>query len=146
LFLLVSLTFSAAGVGMIADGRMLGWLVFLFFGFGVVVFFLSLLPGCSYLELDNAGFTVCTMFKPSTTRWYEVKSFRVGRVGTRKAVVFDFTELHQGQESARKAALLLEGCEGALPDNYGLPAAELAAIMEKWRRRADPSMPARPEQ
>jgi hypothetical protein len=144
LFLLgVSLAFSAAGVGMIRDGHVLGWLVFLFFGAGVVVFFLSLLPGSSYLELDSAGFTVCALFKPRTTRWHEVTAFRVGRVGTRKSVVFDFTELQQGRALAREAAALLEDCEGALPGTYGLSAEELAQVMEEWRRRWQQSSPKR---
>ncbi len=139
LFMTLSAGFVTGGALMGREGNPIGWVSILFFGAGVIVFFLLLLPGSAYLKLDPAGFTVCSLFRAHSTRWYEVDSFEVGSIRKRKLVVFNFSNLHRGHEFARKLSSAIGGYEGGLPDTYGLLAKELAALMNDWRQRGVPS-------
>ena len=112
-----------------------GWVGILLFGSGAIVIGLLLLPGSSYLKLDSAGFTVCSLFRAHSTSWYEVDSFQVARIVGRKFVVFNFSNLHRGQEFARKLSSAIAGYEGALPEMYELSAGQLAAMMNDWLHR-----------
>jgi hypothetical protein len=138
LLLIPSAGFVVSGVFMVRAADPIGWAVVLLFGAGVVVFCLTLLPGSAYLRLDPAGFTVCTLYRAHSTRWFEVESFNVARIGSRKMVVFNFSDLHPGQEFVRKLSSAVSGYEAALPETYGLSAEELAAIMNDWRGREGP--------
>jgi hypothetical protein len=133
--LIGSLVFVAEGVFLVTRGSWFGWAGILFFGLGMVVAGVSLLPGSAYLRLDAAGFTMCALFKPHSYRWYEVDSFKVGRLGTRKSVVFDYSRLHRGKESLRKFNSRTFGFQGSLPDTYGMSAEKLAATLNEWRQR-----------
>jgi hypothetical protein len=138
----VSASLVAGGALTVQEGHPIGWAgwaAIFFFGSGVIVFCLLLLPGSAYLKLDPAGFTVCSLFRVHSTRWYEVDSFEVGTIAGRKLVVFNFSNLHRGQDFARALASSISGHEGALPETYGLSAEELAAMMNDWRQRAGAS-------
>ena len=132
--------FVAAGALTIRKGDPRGWAGILFFGFGVIVYVLLLLPGSAYLRLDPTGFTVCSLFRAHATSWFEVDSFEVARMRGRKLVVFNFSNLHRGQEFVRKLAVAIGWHQGALPDTYGLFAEELAAMMNDWRQHGGPSI------
>ncbi len=111
----------------------------IFFGAGGILVCVNFLPGSSYLKLDQTGFTTCSAFRSHSFRWCEVDSFEVGRIlrvmGPR-AVVFNFSRLHQGHESLRKFSSMISGYEGALADDYGMSAEKLAATLNEWRQRA----------
>lgn len=128
LYLLGCLAFTAIGVFMINAGRMGGWLPTIFFGLGVIVFIVMMLPGSSYLELTGEGFTVCSLYRRSFTRWSDVDSFFVGRIQG-KVVMFNFAPTYTRQQTARRVSVAIAGGEGALPDTYGRSAEELAQMM-----------------
>jgi hypothetical protein len=145
------LLFIAEGVYLVGQGHkahqaslakmtfVAGWAEILFFGVGVVVACLSFLPGSGSLKLDSAGFTVCSLFRRHSYRWYEVDSFEVGRllrVMGQKVVVFNFSKLYRGHESLRKFNSRIVGYEGAMADNYGMSVDKLAATLNEWRQRA----------
>jgi hypothetical protein len=139
--MILSAGFVASGALLVRvddlEADLAGWVLILFFGLGAIVFCLHLLPGSAYLKLDPAGFTVCSLFRAHSYRWYEVDSFEVGKFRRRKLVVFNFSNLHRGQEFVRKLSSAIGGYEGALvPETYGLSAEELAATMNEWRARA----------
>jgi len=136
ILLIVSIGFCVEGLKMIQTGDHTGWLLTVFFGAGVIIFCVTLLPGSSYLELDPAGFTVCSLFRSRTTRWSEIDEFRVAELGTRKSVVFNYSK-HRFEKFIQKASYVIADCEGALPDTYGLSADALAAMMNDWRKHAD---------
>jgi hypothetical protein len=134
--LAVSLVFTAIGVGMAADGRWMGWVAVGFFGLGVVVFTVQLLPGSASLRLGPDGFVICSLFRPSTCRWSDVARFGVGTVGPKRMVVFDFAPNARGSVALRRLATALSGWEGALPDCYGMSAEELAALLNAYKEAA----------
>ena len=140
LFMMLSAGFVAGGALTVRKSDPIGWAAILFFGSGVIVFGLLLLPGSAYLKLDSAGFTFCTLFRAHSTSWYEVDSFQVARIGGRKLVAFNYSNLHRGQDFARKLSHTISGYEGALPETYGLSAEELVITMNEWRQRGGRSI------
>ena len=130
-YLLICAAFTAIGIRMIASGDAMGWLVAIVFGAGCVIFAVSMLPGASYLELTDDGFLVCSLFRSHSTSWKAISEFRVGDIAPgRKSVVFDLAD---GAPASllRSVNRALAGCEGALPDNYGMKPEALAALMNE---------------
>lgn len=121
---------------MIRGGDFWGWLVAGFFALGVIVSVINLLPGSSYLRLDNEGFTTCSLFRTHTFRWFDVERFDVARISTNKMVVFDFSDTYRKQEVGRRVATAVTGHEGALPESYGMSQEELAKLLNDYRRSA----------
>jgi hypothetical protein len=124
---------AAAGVGMIAEGLWLGWLIAPVFGLGVLVSVLLLLPNSAYLEIRPGGFTVCSLFRKHSYRWSDVESFETGFIGINKMVVFNYSARCQGATWPRKLAVAISGFEGALPDSYGMRAEALAELLNQHR-------------
>ena len=74
LLLLGSGAFVVAGFFVLPTHPAAAYGAIAFFGLGVVVALIQLLPGSSYLELDERGFTTCTMFRKGFERWEDVAS------------------------------------------------------------------------
>lgn len=137
LLLLFSASFTGIGALMIQDGDQRGWFVLSAFGIGTVVALLILVaPGASYLRLAPEGFTICSLFRRSTTRWSEVTEFGLATIGMRTLVGFDYAPGFQRSPRLRRLSAAISGNEGALPDTYGLRALELALVMTRYRKRA----------
>ena len=131
-YLLTCLGFAAIGGFMIAEGQGAGWFVAGFFGLGVAVFSIGLLPGASYLRLSAEGFTLCSLYRRRDFAWGDVGPFFPGVISGRKMVLFDFADSAY-RPRWRAVARALSGAEDALPDTYGMTAGELAALMNDWR-------------
>lgn len=119
---------------MILSGESIGWLPALFFGLGVVVFGVILLPNSAYLRVSQDGFTVCSLFRAHSYRWSDVGPFTVDRIGPNRMVVFNFSDQYRALPLARKAASAITGYEGALPDSYGMSLEELACLLNEYRQ------------
>lgn len=136
---LVCVAFVAVGVLLILDeGSFWGYAASGFFGIGVVVFAVQLLPGSSYLEVGPEGFTMCSVFRARITPWSAVESFEVGRLGgatpgSPRTVVFNYSSDYAEHEMARNLASSMSGHEGALPDTYGMAPQELADLLNRYR-------------
>jgi hypothetical protein len=129
--------FTALGVWLGLSGKGMGWVTAACFGLGVVVFAVQLLPGSAYLKLGPDGFVTCTMFRAHSRRWSDVDRFEAGRIGLNRMVVFDFAPGYARSAAAREAAAGLTGWEGALPDTYGMPAEELAELMNRYKAASE---------
>src|SRR5262245_1348269 len=75
--------FVGAGFWMVngADSsseRSLGYVCMLFFGLGVVVSLLQLIPGSSYLRLARDGIIIRSMWRTTFYRWSDIERFGVG--------------------------------------------------------------------
>jgi hypothetical protein len=136
-YLATSVVFVAIGVWMRGQGGNTwgvpnswdGGAVIAFFGFGVAIFAVMLLPGAAYLKIDEAGFTVCSLFRPRFTPWEAVEGFGVTEIVVRKFV--GVVLMPAGRQAARMGRLnnRLVGFDDALPDTYGRSAEEMAALM-----------------
>jgi hypothetical protein len=134
----------AVGVYFFIEGRVMdrilmkivGVAIVIFFGAAFFMFSSALIPRGAYLRLDDAGFTICSVFTPRRLRWNEVYPFEVSKESKgRKLVVFDYTSKYRGQRPKRKPAVKAEGYDAFLPDSYGRSPEELAALMNEWRAR-----------
>jgi len=136
--LLVSLGGACVGAWMI--GRYAGampWLIIALCGLGVVISFIQLIPGASYLLLTPSGFVVCSLYRLwPLMRWNSVSEFRVVEMGRarREIVAFDWDQdRHSALANLNEA---LADATNALPDTYGRSASGLAVLMNQWRARA----------
>lgn len=124
------------GIWMIENGQKLGWLPAIFFGLGILVSIITMLPNASYLKLHRNGFTQVTMFRSSTFRWEDVREFSVGSVGLNKMVMLDFVPSWHESSKLKDVAHSMSGHDGALPDTYGLSAEKLVALLQEWKNKS----------
>ena len=135
----ICLGFFVIGAVAIGAGKVEGWFVAIFFGFGTVVTGIGLIPGSSYLELTPQGFVGCVLFRKRFYAWETIDTFRVGRLGKRPAVVlFDMAPGFQ-RTKAQIVSRKLSGCDGALSTDCGVNPHYLANLMNEWRERATSS-------
>ena len=61
--LLICSAFVAVGVWMASEGEMIGWFASSFFGLGVIVAIVQLLPNASHLHLTESSLEVRTLYR-----------------------------------------------------------------------------------
>ncbi len=94
--LLGGAVFVVAGILLVRAGQEIGWVAVAFFGLGVAVFVLQLLPNSTYLRVGPEGFTVCHLFRAHSCRWSDVGPFKVGRVARKEMVAIYTHVLNRG--------------------------------------------------
>ncbi len=139
--LLVCLLFVIAGIWMGNSNGWIGYACAVFFGLGIPIALIQLLPGSSYLRLDETGLVIRHLFRDHRVLWQDVDQFFV--VGLKqtgitvyKVVGFNFVPSYDRQRIARHFAIAIGKCEGALPETYGMSAEELADKLNSYLRRA----------
>lgn len=101
----------------------------------------SFLPGAMSLKLSPQGFTVRNWFKDESFRWTDVKEFRLityrylGFIPVRRSVGFRFSETYK-RNVLRKIAGAIVSFDRILPDNFGMKAQQLVALLESARLQA----------
>lgn len=147
LVLLGSGAFVAGGIWMVRhpdswSTAFCGYAGILFFGLGVVVAIIQLIPNSSFLWLGPDGMTVCTMWRSHFYRWSDIERFGVAEFTVnsrrRRLVGMDFSASYPHRNKAKAMKEIsrnLSGFEGALPDNYGWDYAELAAHLNRLREK-----------
>jgi hypothetical protein len=130
--------FTACGVGMIVDKAPSGWLVLLFFLFGVIVAAMALLPGAGSLTLEGNSFEIKNLFRRQRVRWQDATGFKAAVIppSRTKLVVFDDLGAKDRHRIISILNAMIVGRNGALPDTYGFSADDLAYLMSQWRERA----------
>lgn len=134
LFLLCSV-FVAGGIWMIRDGHKEGWFVAGLFSLGIPVSLIQLLPNSSFLRVDEEGIEFAALFRKCRVKWSEISEFGVysrESIGIGKTVGINYSPSFERYRRMRAANKALLGFEGALPDTYGLPAAELASLLASY--------------
>lgn len=137
--LAVALAFTATGIAMTRDAASNGpwaWFTVGVFTLFAVVAFVNLLPGASYLRLDRDGFEMRALYRRHRIGWDDVAGFGLMRVPpTGKQRVGWNYRPGRGQPSRLRGFNLDRfGYEAALPDTYGLSAADLVALLESLRQ------------
>jgi hypothetical protein len=90
----------------------------------------------SSLSLDREGFTCRTWFSSFRRRWADCTEFAPARVGFNTMVGFSTASDEAMHPRLAAVARGLTGTAGALPDTYGVSAADLADTMNRFRDRA----------
>ena len=114
LVLLGCVAFTAAGIWMIVDGKSDGWGVTLFFGAGVIVSAIVLVPGASQLTLDANGFAVTNMFRRFTARWQDVSGFVPETIPFSRKMLVGYNDVSQKQKMLAELNVGLTGRNCAL--------------------------------
>ncbi len=136
LLLVISSCFVALGIFLTSkDDLQIGWLCVLFFGLGVLVALINLLPGCSYLDLTSDGMEIRSLYRKWFVRWTDVQEFFPASVANRPMICWNYTQSFAGQRLGRKISSGLTGVEAALPDTYGMYAEDLANLLNDWRTK-----------
>jgi hypothetical protein len=123
------------GQWMIRDNAPTGWPVLIFFGAGMLVAAVAMLPGAVALTLDSTGFEVTSFYRRSRTRWQDATDFTAARILPARTRFVVFNDTRTGRRLA-KVNTFLAGRSAALPDTYGLSGDDLAQLMAQWRERA----------
>lgn len=124
------------GVVMVAGGAWAGWFLVLVFGPSAAVLGWSLRPAANALGLDGDGYTLSSAFRSARTPWADVE--RIGVIdGTRQPLVAVrlVTAVAARDPDAAEIAAALGGYHRTLPMTYGLEAADLADLMQRYARR-----------
>ena len=130
-----SALFIVGGVFMVLHGKAEGYLCIAFFTFGLLIFGARLHPRAVYLHLAEESFTYCGLLRARTVRWAQVQEFVVIRVGRSRMVGWSFVP-DPSAGKTRDLSKTLAGCEGALPDTYGLKPRQLAEVLNDLLSRS----------
>ena len=126
--------FVAGGIFIARRGDpLLGYGCAAFFGLGIPVAIMQMIPGKSYLRLETAGFTIGAWRRSQFYPWNIVKNFEVTRIGLNQMIAWDFTEGHRTSANLKALSKSLAGYEAALPDTYGLKAKALCDLLNAIR-------------
>jgi len=131
--LLCSLAFVLGGCWTVHRAPVVGWACILFFGLGIPASLLMFIPGSCCLVLRPDGFLMRRMWRRWFFRWDEVADFTVVQGVQGPRVAWNIT-----RPGTRRSAFLREmyGRDLMLPDNYGLSAQDLCAMMTERRDHA----------
>lgn len=117
------------------DGR--GYICAVFFAIGVVVGMVQLIPGSAYLKIAAEGLTICSLFSKTLISWHDIAEFRVVMIkkfglNIYKMVAVLFVDAHDRQGTVGRLATRTVGCEGGVPDYYGMTAEEFAKLLNDF--------------
>jgi hypothetical protein len=109
---------------------------------GILLTAVSLIPGATSLKLSSHGFTVRKWFKDESYRWTDIKEFKLityrymGFIPIRRSVGFTFSESSSKRNVFGRIVGAIASFDRILPDNYGMKAQHLMALLESTRRQA----------
>lgn len=105
------------------------------FGLGVLIAFVNLMPGASYLQLGREGFEMSSLYRKHRVAWSDVAGFGVMSLPTagRKMVGWNYLPGRGKPSRLRQFNLERFGYEAALPDTYGMEIVDLVALLESAR-------------
>lgn len=139
LLVLGFLVATGFGVLMVRAGAGYGWLTLAFGVMGLAVF-LFILANPNRLELSASGLTTVTLGRRWSVGWDQCGEFRTWKndiqLGAPAMVVFDCSAPGVRGHALELAAEAISGANAALPETYGMSAADLAALLTStvdWR-------------
>lgn len=135
LILLISICFVALGVWLTPQRPILGWLVTAFFGLGIVVSPLMLLPNSTYLRLDEEGFEMGSFIRNQKFKWTDVADFRLGSIHGTKIIAIIFRPEYKQLQRGRAVAAALSGMEAAIPNHYNATLEQVLEALTTWKER-----------
>ncbi|MEQ6123281.1 STM3941 family protein [Pseudotenacibaculum sp. MALMAid0570] len=133
LLLVICSSFVYLGFFRIEIEPNIAWGTIIFFGLGVIVAILKLIPGSSYLKLTKEGFEIRSLYRSHFTKWNDVENFRVNSIRTwysyNKMVMFDYHKNHTKYTFGKRLSK-------ALPETYGMSAQKLSELMNEWKSKS----------
>lgn len=123
--------------------RGVGWFCMVFFGMGIVIAAMQLIPGRSRTVITERGLFIKAIFTSTFIPWQEIERFGVAewtqwhgpfRQRHRQVgIMFMTGSKHLSkQKRLKEFTTALVGYHGSLPDNYGYSCADLANILNEY--------------
>lgn len=109
------------------------WFSLVFSALCVALGAIQLLPGASFLRVNERGIEVSSLFRRQSYRWAELEGFVARRVGLKLVVTVNFSA-DSGRPSRRGLRRLIFGRDYFLPDSYGMAPRQLAAFLNDRRK------------
>ena len=128
--------FVAIGAAVMPKNEAMTWFTIAFFGIGVAIALVMLLPGAGGLTLSREGFEIVSLFRRHFVLWADTTDFVAGTIPmtVKKMVLFNLASAKSKILAQLNVGMM--GRNGAIPDTYGMSADELAGLMTRWRERA----------
>lgn len=120
LLLVSMLGLTAVGIWLLQHPLPVGWGMAVGGGLASLVSAIQLLPNSAYVRLTTEGLTVRHLFRMRRVSWSDVEWC----FPTKRGVQIRYVAHRGGRTMA------------TLPDTYGMPPRELAALLNRWRVRA----------
>ena len=130
LLLLVSIGFVSLGISLLEKKMWIAILNIVFFGFCLIIFLTNMIPGSSYLKIDERGVEMKNLFRITFIPWKAVNGFTTKSIFLKKMVTFNIDE-------NLLTASKIKGKTGAFPDTYGMSAENLAALLNEYQLKLD---------
>ncbi len=128
------LIFVAMGIFLIDAQEIIAWSCIIFFGLGVIVALLNLLPNSSYLALMSEGFEVKSLFRSKFTKWTEVEGFELIVLSHNKMIGYNYTKAYRKHKTERKISKAFGGKERVLPTTYDIKLEELLDLIQAYKQ------------
>lgn len=133
--LLGCVAFVVIGIHLGMTEGIFGYFAAAFFGLGIPIAIVQLIPGSTYLRIDNDGLTLCNMFRETKIPWDIIDRFGVATIktesSTTKMVGINFTSSYKKAKAMRRISAAISGFDGGLPSNYGMKVEELADLLNE---------------
>ena len=132
--LLVCAVFIVIGVWLATEEGWIGYLCIAFFGMGIPLAVIQLMPGSTYLHISADELRVVNLFRTQRIPWDVVDQFFVvtlkqTQVAVHKLVAFNYVPSYDRSRLGRRLNSIAANCEGALPNTYGKTAEELSELL-----------------
>lgn len=131
--LIFSGCFTLLGIHALREHPVSGWLIIGFFGSGVIIVLITLIPGSSYLRLEPEGMLIRSLYRTWYISWSDTSRFFVLSAGGQAMVCWNYTPGFNTKQHRRNLSRILTSVEAGLPDTYGYSAPELAGLLNQWR-------------
>ena len=136
LLLLGAIAFVVGGYFIRDEKPVIAWLMMIFFGLGIPLFLIMLFsPKSSCLRLDPQGFEIVSFVGKKRIGWADVAGFELASIRGAKMIAIIYAPQYEGQKIGRAVADNLSGMEGAIPNSYNAPLAEVLETLNEWRAR-----------
>ncbi len=118
------------GCAMVHNGEKLGWFVIILFGLGFIAPGLLLLPGATWLEMDEEGFALRVCFRSDRYLWSHITEMDVWQ----GVVSFKLNEDFCGNKRGQAMARVVSGYDGSIPNVFRLDPQSVLELMMEYKR------------
>ena len=96
--LILNASFIALGLyTLVIKENNFGWLTLLFFGFGMIISVLQLIPNSSYVTLNNKGMKIKTIWRTTQVDWKDIAGFYTKKILFNPIVMIRFSKDFHGK-------------------------------------------------
>jgi hypothetical protein len=111
------------------------------FAVGMMFYIFRLLPGSTYLQMNQRSLTMGSFYRKTTIPWNIIDQFVLVpqiplQFNFQKRVGFNYIKSYDRCRRARIFASALGQCEGILFENYGKKPQVLASLLNEYHERA----------